>query len=174
VEIKGGKIEVAYKNANQGGDTPGWRTVDFAPHNDALSNLRLPDYLSVDVSVGIPQTAGLIGVNFVASVDRYGKGYISLPGISVAKSLTTLVSVSVTANWITTPNNSIPTKSQLFGFLTGNSTSIGGGYGDAAFITMSPSSPLGTAYGYGYSTPQGGGSWNYTPEWATFQTNFKY
>ncbi len=136
------------------------------------SNDRGPDYYNVNISVGIPITGNIIGVNESISFDRYGNDHISLPGISVGKSLSQ-TSFSVTANWLM--QNQMPSEKQLNNFLTGNSYNASSGAIFGGTATYSPGNG-GYSTGTGYFTPQVGISWNYTPSWGFLnpQTNIKW
>ena len=82
----------------------------------------------------------------------------------------TLVSASLTANWLMQSNK--PTQQLLNNFLTENGFNAGGGYYDGGSVSYTPSS--GGAWGVGAYTPQIGASYNYTPTAFDITTNIKW
>jgi hypothetical protein len=112
-----------------------------------------PDFISLNINVGIPVLANLVGGTLAVNVDRHGNVYVG-GGANVGKSLT-FISGSLTANWFppfanTNPNN----------FLTNNSFSVAGGWWGGLQGTYTPGS--GTALGAGIVSPQIGGAWTYS------------
>jgi RHS repeat-associated protein len=121
--------------------------IQFAANN----GLRAPDFVSINVNVGIPYLLNLVGPTFAINIGKNGHVYIG-PGINVGKAWT-LVSGSATANWMTQPN-------QMQSFLTKNSFSINGGYWGGVQGAWTPGS--GVAGGVGFVSPQVGGAWTYS------------
>jgi RHS repeat-associated protein len=121
---------------------------------------RLPDYFAVNLNIAIPNpwTATVVGWSGTASVDRYGNWYWSPLGIGAGKSAT-IVSGSLTANWITQFNK--PTESQLQNFLSGHGVNVTGGIWGGLSGSWSPSTGD-KAFGIGVVSPQIGGSYNYS------------
>ena len=119
-------------------------------------SLRTPDY--TQVSLGIP--IGLSPLSFSPSytVDRYGQNYLS-PGVGLG--FGTGVSVSVTANWL--EQTSTPYPDEMYNFLSGASVSGTAGFGFGVQGTQSSTGQ--NASGFGFMTPQFGGSYSYTPSW---------
>jgi hypothetical protein len=117
----------------------------------AYNGLRAPDFISLNVNVGIPYLLNLVGPTVAVNIGRNGHVYIG-PGVNVGKAAT-LVSGSVTANWMTQPNN-------MQGFLTKNSFSVDAGYWGGVQGAWTPGSGL--AGGAGFVSPQGGGAWTYS------------
>jgi RHS repeat-associated protein len=136
------------------GDPVGW--VD----SDGLWG-RWPDYLGGNVNIAIPTpyTGTLIGWSGTFSVDRYGHWYYSPLGATIGKSWT-VVSGSVTANWVNQPCK--PGERQLRDFQSGHGFNAAGGYWAGVSETWSPGN--GTATGAGFVTPQIGASYNYSFE----------
>jgi RHS repeat-associated protein len=112
-----------------------------------------PDFISLNINVGIPVLANLVGGTLAVNVGRHGNVYVG-GGANVGKSLT-FISGSLTANWFppfanTNANN----------FLTKNSFSVAGGWWGGLQGTYTPGS--GTALGAGVVSPQIGGAWTYS------------
>ncbi|HLK28701.1 MAG TPA: DUF6443 domain-containing protein [Puia sp.] len=131
--------------------------------------LRLPDYISFNASVGVPNplTLDLVGWNGTVTLDRYGNFYFSPIGVEVGKSATE-ASFSLTANWLN--QSTKPSEAQLNSFLTGNGFNVGGGFILGGAESWSPgANGTTTATGFGFYTPQFGGSYNYTPSMFTYQ-----
>jgi RHS repeat-associated protein len=133
--------------------------------NDPLNGIdpdglwRMPDYLSANINVAIPNpwTGTLIGWSGTASLDRYGNWYWSPLGGGVGKSAT-FVSGSVTANWMNQPCE--PSEWQLNNFLSGSGFNATAGFWGGVSESWSPGN--GSATGVGFVTPQAGVSYNYS------------
>jgi hypothetical protein len=134
---------------------------------------RSPDYFSLNISIAIPNTltATLVGWNITCSLDRYGDFHWSPFGVEIGKSAT-IVSASLTANWLLQSNT--PSQGQMFDFLTTNGFNSGGGYIGGGGLSWTPGS--GFAGGSGLYSPQFGISYNFTPTTHTFnlQTPFNW
>ena len=128
---------------------------------------RLPDFISVNVNVAIPNpvTATLVGVTFAVELDRKGSVYVGV-GPSVGKSLTG-ISGSVTANRLS--QTTTPTSDQLNRFLTKGSWSATGGFQIGAQVQKTSG---GTAGGVGFVSPQVGGGWTYS--WKILTTSLSW
>lgn len=132
--------------------------------NSSSTGLRLPDFYTLNFAVTIPNTwtGTLIGWNVSTSVDRHGQVFVSPFGFSVGKSASG-VSGSITGNWML--QSTKPTSTETYNFLSGHGISVGGGYIGGANWSFSPTNS-GTkhALGVGLYSPQGGVSYNYTPD----------
>jgi hypothetical protein len=131
----------------------GSTTNDFPSTSFQAANngLRAPDFISANINVGIPYLLNLVGPTVAINIGRNRHVYIG-PGINVGKAAT-LVSGSVTANWMTQPN-------QMQSFLTKNSFSVNVGYWGGVQGAWTPGS--GVAGGVGFVSPQAGGAWTYS------------
>jgi hypothetical protein len=125
-----------------------------------LGSLRGPDFLSLNINVGLPWLANLVGPTIAINVDRKGNVYAG-PGINVGKSLG-IASFSATANWLN--QWAQPSGSQLNSFLTSNSFNFTAGYWGGVQFGWTPGS--GTSSGAGLVTPQIGITWAYS--WKLF------
>jgi hypothetical protein len=96
----------------------------------------MPDFYSLSVHAGIPQTGGIVGVGFNASIDRYGNFYWTIPSVSVG--FPSATGGSLTGGWLLQRCN--PSAEETNSFLTswgGSATGftpwfIGGGYARSA------------------------------------------
>jgi hypothetical protein len=128
------------------------------------SNLRMPDYYSLNVSIAIPNplTLTFIGWNGNISIDRHGQIYASPIGVSIGKSAL-LGSASLTANYML--QNNSPSHNETYNFLSGHGVSTGGGFIIGGNYSISPvNSGTKNSIGFGLYTPQVGVSYNYTPD----------
>jgi len=73
-----------------------------SPNPAANNGLRAPDFISFNVNVGIPYLLNLVGPTIAINIGRNGHVYFG-PGVNVGKAAS-LVSGSITANWMTKPN----------------------------------------------------------------------
>ncbi|MGH9582175.1 MAG: RHS repeat-associated core domain-containing protein, partial [Bryobacteraceae bacterium] len=112
---------------------------------------RPPDFISINVNMGLPFLLDLAGPTVQINIAENGHVYIGA-GVNVGKGWT-LISGSVTANWMSQPQ-----KSQ--DFLTQNSFSVNGGYWAGVQGSWTPGS--GSAKGAGFVSPQVGGAWTYS------------
>ena len=129
------------------------------PMSPSFEFLRLPDYVSGSINIAIPTpwTATLLGWSGTASIDRYGDTFFSPFGAGAGKSLTA-ISASATVNWL--DQSTTPCPSQLKDFLSGNGYNITAGYYGGVSQSYTPGG--GFATGFGFVTPQIGGSYNYS------------
>jgi hypothetical protein len=118
--------------------------------------------MTVNVSVGLPHTGGLLGLAGVLTVDEFGRVYVSKgAGISVGRSATA-VSGAVTFGTLLQAKSATP--EQLQNFLTGHAISYGNGALVGSGFTYSPFSGNGTssfAAEFGVFSPQIGATYSY-------------
>ncbi len=112
---------------------------------------------NINIAIPTPWTGTLIGWSATVSLDRYGDIFWSVLGVGVGKSLT-FVSVSLTVNWLDSSNT--PSSDQLSNFLSANGFS--GAVGFIGGFTQSYTPGAGGATGFGFISPQIGGSYNYS------------
>ena len=126
---------------------------------DPLGLWRWPDYIGANINIAIvnPWTLTLVGWSGTASIDRYGHTYWSPLGLGVGKSAT-IVSGSLTANWLNTCHK--PTPKELESFLTQHGFSGSAGFWGGANQNYTPGS--GWSTGVGFVSPQAGASYNYS------------
>ena len=130
--------------------------------------LRLPDYISLNVSVGFP-VLGPVGIGWSGSIslDRYGTIHYSPIGVAVGVGRGE-ASASLTANWLI--QSKVPSKEQMNSFLNGHGINVGAGFIGGAAYSYTPGS--GSAIGIGLFSPQVGASYNYTPEAFSFPNEY--
>jgi RHS repeat-associated protein len=123
---------------------------------------RLPDFFSGTFSFTIPTrwTGEWVSWSFTATVDRYGRIYVSPWGPGVGRAPED-ISGAVTANWIF--QKCKPTPEQLSNFLTAHGITGALGNGGGGNIIISPGN--GSAWGVGLLTKQGGANYSYTYLW---------
>jgi hypothetical protein len=135
------------------------------PESPDYCTARSPDFITLNVSFAIPNpiTKKVVGWNGIITIDRYGQIYLSPLGVGVSKTSQLFpLSGSLTANWLF--QSSVPSASHLYGFLTGNGFSAGGGYIGGLNYNYSPwAIGTKTSGGIGLVSPQVGFSYNNTP-----------
>jgi RHS repeat-associated protein len=126
---------------------------------DPLGLWRLPDYVSINLNIAIPNpwTGTLVGWSGTASLDRYGDWFWSPIGIGAGKSAT-VVSGSATVNWL--DQCGTPSEAQLANFLSANGFNFTAGFWGGVSQSYTPGA--GFATGFGFVTPQVGLSYNYS------------
>ena len=141
-----------------GGDVDlyGYVLSDPVEYIDPEGLWRLPDFLSLSVSISTPWT-GPLSWTFSASIDRYGNWYWSPIGPGLGRA-PTFVSGALTANWLLQPCK--PTSSELSNFLSGHGFTGAAGYWGGGNLIYSPGNGL--AGGVGIVTPQFGGNYSYS------------
>jgi hypothetical protein len=142
---------------NTQGQYPNGSTGHQAGQHSA--GLRMPDFVAVNLNIAIPNpyTLSFVGWSGTISVDRYGHLFFSPTGGGVGKSAT-IVSGSVTANWMNSRTK--PTASALAGILSKHGLNVTAGFWGGVSESWSPGS--GSATGFGFVSPQFGGSYNYS------------
>jgi RHS repeat-associated protein len=123
------------------------------------NNIRSPDYYAGNINITIPTpwTGTILGWSGTAAISRNGDWFWSPAGGGVGKS-STGVSASVTANWMN--QSSTPSATQLNNMLSSFGTNASVGYWGGVSESWTPGA--GTATGFGFVTPQGGLSANYS------------
>jgi hypothetical protein len=154
----------------QGGLTYTWVPGTFSQSGDVIqistgywaSIISAPDFISLNINIGLPWLANLVGPTFAFAFNRARNGNLYFgPGINVGKGATQ-VSVSLTGDWLNQRN--APTQDQLNRFLTSNSFNVTAGYWAGLQFGWTPGS--GTSSGAGFDTPQAGLAWTYS--WKLF------
>lgn len=118
----------------------------------------MPDFYTLSVHGGIPQTGGIVGVGLNVSVDRYGNFYWTFPSVSVGAPSAT--GASLMGGWLL--QRCKPTQQETNNFLTswgGSVTAfspwgIGGGLGHSNggdAVLLGGGLPMGGSVSGGYS-----------------------
>jgi hypothetical protein len=125
----------------------------------ALGLLRTPDYVSLNLNLGIPNrwTGKYGGLSATIDLDRDGDVFYSLYGVQYGKSRT-VFSGSLMVNWL--DQTAIPSRTHLSNFLSSSGFNVSAG--DWAGVSESYTPGSGLATGIGIMTPQFGGSYNYS------------
>ncbi len=148
----GGEAGAAGKGLQHLAVPDGVTRNDYTFPRMGTGDIRSPDFVALNINVG-----PLVAWSGTLSRDRYGDWFWSPLGASVGKS-PTMVSGSLTMNWLN--QSSTPSPSQLDQFLSGHGTNFTGGAGLGFSESYTPGS--GTATGVGFVTPQLGGGYNYS------------